>query len=81
MFEMTQAVQNKGLSIDRYNSIRQLAQADPEVQRKVQEPMDPEQSRRSLRAGPGSRPAADRLDIAAVRFEDDGVAVIDRAEA
>ena len=43
MSEMTQAVQNKGLSIDRYNSILQMAQADPEIQRKVQERMQPKQ--------------------------------------
>lgn len=43
MAEMTQAVQKKGLTIDRYNSILQQAQADPEVQRKVQQRMQPKQ--------------------------------------
>jgi hypothetical protein len=41
--EMTDAVQKKGLSVDQYNSILQLAQADPEVQRKVQQRMQPKQ--------------------------------------
>ena len=43
MTEMTQAVQKKGLTIDRYNSILEIAQADPEVQRKVQQRMQPKQ--------------------------------------
>lgn len=35
--ELTEAVQKKGLSVDRYHSILQLAQANPELQRKIQE--------------------------------------------
>ena len=35
--ELTEAVQKKGLSVDRYHSILRLAQADPELQRKIQE--------------------------------------------
>jgi hypothetical protein len=37
--EMTQAVQKNGLSVDRYQEIYQIAQADPEVQRKIRENM------------------------------------------
>jgi hypothetical protein len=43
MAEMTQAVQKKGLSVDQYNKMVALAQADPEVQRKIQERMEPKQ--------------------------------------
>jgi hypothetical protein len=43
MAEMTEAVQKKGLSVDQYNSILQLAQVDPEVQRQVQQRMQPKQ--------------------------------------
>ena len=41
--ELTEAVQKKGLSVDRYNSILQLAQADPELQRKIQQRLPPSQ--------------------------------------
>jgi hypothetical protein len=41
MAEITQAVQKKGLSVDQYNNMVELAQTDPEVQRKVQEHMQP----------------------------------------
>ena len=37
--EMTQAVQKNGLSVDRYQEIYQIAQTDPEVQRKIRENM------------------------------------------
>jgi hypothetical protein len=43
MAEMTQAVQKKGLSVDQYSKIVELAQVDPEVQRKVQQRMQPKQ--------------------------------------
>jgi hypothetical protein len=41
--EMTQAVQKNGLSVDRYQEIYAIAQADPEVARKVREKMPPSQ--------------------------------------
>ena len=37
--EMTQAVQKNGLSVDRYNQIADLADTDPEVNRKIKERM------------------------------------------
>ena len=37
--EMTQAVQKNGLSVDRYQEIYQIAQTDPEVQRKIRDNM------------------------------------------
>jgi hypothetical protein len=43
MAEMTQAVQKKGLSVDRYSTILDQAQTDPELNRKVQERMQPKQ--------------------------------------
>jgi hypothetical protein len=39
MSEMTQAVQKRGLSVEQYNKMVELAQANPEVQRKIQERM------------------------------------------
>jgi hypothetical protein len=41
--ELTAAVQKKGLSVERYHSILELAQTDPEVQRKIQQRMQPSQ--------------------------------------
>lgn len=38
--EMVGAVEKKGLSVDRYNEIYELAQVDPEVQRKVIEQIE-----------------------------------------
>lgn len=43
MAEMTQAVEKKGLSIDRYSVILDQTQTDPELNRKVQERMPPSQ--------------------------------------
>lgn len=43
MAEMTQAVEKKGLSIDRYSMILDQTQTDPELSRKVQERMPPSQ--------------------------------------
>ena len=37
--EMAQAVERKGLSVDRYQEIFQVAQTDPEVRRKIVERM------------------------------------------
>jgi hypothetical protein len=41
--EMTQALQKNGLSVERYNKIVELAQADPEVQHKIQQRMQTKQ--------------------------------------
>jgi ribosomal protein L20 len=38
--EMVGAVEKKGLSVDRYNEIYELAQVDPDVQRKVIEQLE-----------------------------------------
>lgn len=38
--EMVVAVEKKGLSVDRYNEIYELAQVDPDVQRKVIEQLE-----------------------------------------
>ena len=38
--EMVGAVEKKGLSVDRYNEIYELAQVDPEIQRKVIEELE-----------------------------------------
>jgi hypothetical protein len=43
MAEMTQVVQKKGLSVDRYSTILDMTQTDPELNRKVQERMQPKQ--------------------------------------
>jgi hypothetical protein len=43
MAEMTQAVQKRGLSVDRYSMILDQTQTDPELNRKVQERMQPKQ--------------------------------------
>jgi hypothetical protein len=43
MAEMTQAVQKKGLSVDQYSRILDQTQTDPELNRKVQERMQPKQ--------------------------------------
>ncbi len=40
MAEMEQAVSSKGLSIQRYHEIYELAEANPEIERRVQERME-----------------------------------------
>lgn len=41
--EMTQALQKNGLSVERYNKIVDMAQADPDVQHKIQQRMQSKQ--------------------------------------
>ena len=43
MAEMTQAVQKRGLSVDQYSRILDQTQTDPDLNRKVQERMQPKQ--------------------------------------
>lgn len=43
MAEMTRAVEKKGLSVDRYSMILDQTQTDPDLNRKVQERMQPQQ--------------------------------------
>lgn len=43
MQEMTQVVQKNGLSVDKYNQIADLAESDPEVQRRVENQMQEEE--------------------------------------
>jgi hypothetical protein len=43
MAEMSRAVEKKGLSVDRYSMILDQTQTDPDLNRKVQERMQPKQ--------------------------------------
>ncbi len=42
--EMEQAVQKRGLTVDQYNQIAQLAQSNPDVQRKVERQQNPQRT-------------------------------------